>query len=203
MFWKCEEEPVEFWDERNLPEIITNLLETLIDWLILRKVRNYFIPAYNMLDHVAENSSYCREIDFLFHCIETKAVEFHLDKVWKLTTDGETWKDFGNFNPDQKLKWYNLFAYVTQYLTKTPLKDKKVSFSNFAQRLKGTRSLIDGLCLMLSASTEDELSTIEKCLLEGVAEGGEIPFYSSLSFLDSSPCQLIEYLVQQFERGHK
>ena len=107
---------------------------------------------------------------------------------------------FGNFNPDQKLQWYNVFAYTTQYITKTPLKDKEVSFSNFAQRLKGTRSMIDGLCSMLTASTEDELLTIEKRLLEGVAEAGEILSPCSLSFLDSSPCQLIEYFVQQFER---
>lgn len=52
MLWACEERPPEFWKRENIYDSLKELLCTMIEWLIEKECRNYFIPGNNILDYL-------------------------------------------------------------------------------------------------------------------------------------------------------
>ena len=54
MLWACEERAEEFWSEHSLVNAVYTLLIQMTEWLTLKHCPNYFIPANNMLDQLAD-----------------------------------------------------------------------------------------------------------------------------------------------------
>src|SRR6218665_1856926 len=65
MFWTCEEKSKDFWLPANIESSVKELILIMIEWLIKRQCRNYFIPDNNMLDHLPDGLNFEREIRFL------------------------------------------------------------------------------------------------------------------------------------------
>ena len=59
MFWACEDQAPEFWNEDSMEQSLTRLVSQLIDWMSDKCCPNYFIPANNMMDHIPD----CEELN--------------------------------------------------------------------------------------------------------------------------------------------
>lgn len=70
MLWACEEKPAEFWERRNLGSSLRELLCTMIEWLIEKDCRNYFISSNNIWDVLPEHHDFDREIQALLFSID-------------------------------------------------------------------------------------------------------------------------------------
>src|SRR6218665_716599 len=67
MLWACEKKPAICWTDENLETSISELLCQMVEWLIERCCRNYFIPANNMIDHASKDDNFSKEISSLLH----------------------------------------------------------------------------------------------------------------------------------------
>jgi len=65
MLWACEEKPSEFWEERNIVTSVRELLLDLVEKLIERNVRHYFMPANNIMDDLPCSHSIDNEVRLL------------------------------------------------------------------------------------------------------------------------------------------
>src|SRR6218665_37424 len=65
MLRACEEKPSEFWEERNIVTSVRELLLDLVEKLIERNVRHYFMPANNIMDDLPCSHSIDNEVRLL------------------------------------------------------------------------------------------------------------------------------------------
>ena len=56
LFWVCESQPGQFWDEDNIASIIVCLIDRLIGFLVRGTLPNYFIPKNNMISHIPRST---------------------------------------------------------------------------------------------------------------------------------------------------
>src|SRR6218665_786788 len=85
MLWSCEERPDEFWLPDNIETSVKELILVMIEWLINKQCRNYFIPGNNMLDHLPVSHDFGREIQFLID--STNLVDEHISNTVPFTED--------------------------------------------------------------------------------------------------------------------
>src|SRR6218665_2676464 len=65
MFWACEEKSKDFWLLANIEKSVKELILVMIEWLIKKQCRNYFIPGNNMLDNLPDGHNFEKEVRFL------------------------------------------------------------------------------------------------------------------------------------------
>src|SRR6218665_2339853 len=65
MFWACEEEPAEFWEDSNLVTSICKLLTQMLQRLVDRNLPNYFIRDCNIVDSNVCVGSYREKLRLL------------------------------------------------------------------------------------------------------------------------------------------
>ena len=51
MLWQCERRSPDWWRSRNIFQLLSSLLEIMLDWLLNVKCKNYFIPTSNLFAH--------------------------------------------------------------------------------------------------------------------------------------------------------
>jgi len=65
MFWECERQSKEFWDDENVEKSVSELLCIMIGWLIDGCCTNYFIPKNNMIPGLTKAVVFNKEIELL------------------------------------------------------------------------------------------------------------------------------------------
>src|SRR6218665_255620 len=65
MFWECERQSKEFWDDENVEKSVSELLCIMIQWLIDGCCPNYFIPKNNMIHALVPAVVFNKEIELL------------------------------------------------------------------------------------------------------------------------------------------
>src|SRR6218665_1542399 len=70
MLWACEEKTKEFWSPDKVQSSIQELILDMIELLIEKQCRNYFMPGNNMLDHLPDTHNFEREVQFLMDSAE-------------------------------------------------------------------------------------------------------------------------------------
>jgi len=71
MFWACEGKSKEFWLPGNIESSAKELILVMIEWLIEKQCRNYFMPGNNMLDHLSDSDNFEREAQFLIDALNS------------------------------------------------------------------------------------------------------------------------------------
>jgi len=70
MLWACEEKTKEFWSPDKVQSSIQELILDMIELLIEKQCRNYFMPGNNMLDHLPDTHNFEREVQFLIASVD-------------------------------------------------------------------------------------------------------------------------------------
>jgi len=68
MFWACEKRAKDFWAGK-IESSVKELILVMIEWLMVKQCRNYFIPGNNMFDHLPVSHDFRREIEFLLDSV--------------------------------------------------------------------------------------------------------------------------------------
>src|SRR6218665_1613241 len=85
MFWACEEKLKDFWLPANIESSVKELILVMIEWLIKKKCRNYFIPGNNMLSHLPDSHNFEKEVQFLIN--SENSVEQYISNTVPFTVD--------------------------------------------------------------------------------------------------------------------
>src|SRR6218665_3186682 len=69
MFWACERMGPEFWEDENLENCVAHLICLLIECLVEKRCRNYFIPNSNLMCGLKDGFNLNRVLELLTkHC---------------------------------------------------------------------------------------------------------------------------------------
>lgn len=82
MLWACEEKPPDFWEIGSLAASLETLLCTIIEWLIEKDCRNYFISSYNLWDYLPQGWNCEKEVRGILCAIEN--IQMHIGKTARL-----------------------------------------------------------------------------------------------------------------------
>ena len=145
MFWKCEQWPENAWTQQELVSIVNELLLTYVEWLNNKQCANYFIPEYNMWDHVKDGRCFDEAISLIVETVESGSVQVCLQNC-PVPEESEKF-EFDQLNEETRYFMYQACWYVTSCFGYLPLSNTFSLTTELWKRFRRIRETVRRSCM--------------------------------------------------------
>ena len=154
MFWKCEQWPENAWTKQDLVSIVNELLLNYVEWLNNRQCANYFIPEYNMWDHVKDGRCFDEAISLIVETVESGSVQVCLQNC-PVPEESETF-EFDQLNEETKYFMYQTCWYAASCFGYLPISNTFHSPQSYGKDSEEYVKLCEGLAWNIRWRSDNE-----------------------------------------------